>query len=75
MPPVQQSTLFARIEADNIAYVNNMKREIIHAALIELNDTAERCMIPSAIELENATTETLIACHALRLLQKSPNQP
>ena len=32
-----------------------MTSDIIHAALTELNDAVERCMIPSANELENAT--------------------
>ena len=43
--------------------------------MTELNDAVERCMIPSAIKLENTTKENPITWNALRLLQKSPNQP
>ena len=43
--------------------------------MTELNDAVERCTIPSAIELENATKENPITWNALWFLQKSLNQP
>ena len=51
MPPAQQSTLFASIEEESIAYVNKMKRETICTAFIELDNVVEKCMIRSVIKL------------------------
>lgn len=53
MPPVQQTTLFASIKEDKIVYVKNAKREVITAALFELDTAKVRCVIPSKEDLIN----------------------
>ena len=74
MPSVQQSSLYASIEEDKVAYIKEIKNKMISSALMEMGDARIRCSIPSKDNLLNATKENPANWDAISTFEKSPNQ-
>ena len=70
MPPVQQTTLMRMRDEKCETYLNKIKKEAITSSLTELNESIERCNIPSMNDLLEATKEQPIQWNAYESLQE-----
>ena len=74
MPPVQQTTLFASIEANIIEYKRETRSKLIDAALKELANAVNDCNIPVKEDLELCTKEAPFDWDAVQSYSRNQSQ-